>query len=264
MREDVRLSYLAAIGVTSWVPRFDLANAATRLPPKLPAGQLPVEQASRSAQSPVAEEFEKVAPSGDAAQLRAMVVIKSDLTAKPPNVSPPANESAATKSLPRSDIPVGPFYMQLWLAGPCALLIEMTESGMQTSSAEYRLLGDILRAAELPTPPRLFADFQWPLIKNRQLNHGASAANEGLQSFMQARLEGQNVKSIGCFGGLATLLVESDPEAYERLAGREVTSEQLAPAWFAPDMETLMAEAGEKARLWHLLRRVRSRWTESE
>lgn len=154
--------------------------------------------------------------------------------------------------------------MQLWLAGPCALLVEVAEPGLESGSSGYRLLTDILRAVELPATPSLFADFRWPLVRSRQLDSSAQAASEGLQAFLQARLEGKGIVSIGCFGELTALLVDAEMSAPHRLIGCEEALEQLPAAWFAHDLDTLMAEPVHKARLWQLLKRVRTRWIERE
>ncbi|QJD60301.1 hypothetical protein HG264_16165 [Pseudomonas sp. gcc21] len=154
-----------------------------------------------------------------------------------------------------------PFYMQLWLAGPCALLIETEEPGLESASASFRLLNEILRAAQLPTPARLYADFHWPLTRNRQLDNSAVAASQGLQAFMQARLEAQQISSIGCFGTHTVLLSDPDAESIAALAGRVESIEQLPPAWFVPSLEDLMTAPEEKRKLWHFLKRIRSHWT---
>ncbi len=249
MREDIRLDYLTALGVPNWVPRVALANAAERAPVELPVGREPAlaqpsvpEVVAPAAARSMPESLKRAAPP---------VAEISPAAVEPAEQSPPA-------------LPVAPFYMQLWLAGPCALLIETAEPGLESGSSAYRLLADILRAVELPGTPSLFADFRWPLVRSRQLDSSAQAASEGLQAFLQARLEGKGIVSIGCFGELTTLLVDADLSASSRLVGCEEALEQLPAAWFAPVLDTLMAEPVHKARLWQLLKRVRTRWIERE
>jgi hypothetical protein len=257
MQEHSRLAYLDALGVVSWVPRERLVNAVARpmvtveestsfvADQALPA----VDEAALVPEEPVEPQ-----PSVDMARVR--------------KDSPAVDKRASSRSpspgqalLPASPA-LAPFYLQLWLAGPCALLLEISEPGLEKATAPYRLLTDILRAAGLPGSPVLLADFQWPLTRNPQFDRSAVAASQALSAFVQARLEGKAVVSIGCLGQRGALLAEADPDVATRLSGREEALEGLAPVWFAASLEALLVSAGEKAKLWTLLKRVMPRWKE--
>ncbi|PCD01324.1 hypothetical protein [Halopseudomonas pelagia] len=270
MRESVRLAYLEAMGVTGWVPMQTLAHAALR---SAPEPELPVENVQQRLEPALAKGVDVVVDTVSAEQ---PTIVSAERAAVPaprkhelPRVSPPKPATLPTKIEPEEEktvapavelTQVAPFYLQLWMAGPCALLIETPDPGIEKGTPHYNLLGDILRAAQLPTTPQLHADFRWPLSRNPQVARSAAAASEALQAFMQARLELAPVSSIGCFGVAAGLLAESDPQQAEALCGREEALEGLAAAWFAPDLQTLMQKPQEKARLWHLLKRVMPRW----
>lgn len=262
MLEQARLSYLEAMGVANWVPRVELPNAAQRAPADIPYSP---EQAV-SEDTKILEAF--VSPAGSPKEasesLRKRIPIpvpRPGVAAKAPRapVITEAEPEPVERATPAA--PVSPFYMQLWLAGPCALLIETEEPGMESSSPTFRLLNDILRAADLPAPPRLYADFHWPLTRNRQLDHSAVAASQGLQAFIQARLESQYIGYIGCFGSHTVLLSDPDAEPIAALAGRVESIEQLPPAWFSPSLEELMRSPEAKRRLWHFIKRIKSQWT---
>lgn len=254
MREAVRLAYLDALGVPNWVPRRALIKAAPRSPAVL--DPLPIAEpvpAAPVVAAPAPRMQEAGAP--DNRSLEAEAVRAA--------VSPPRDQVLAqsTREVAIStpiQPAIAPFYLQLWQAGSCALLLQLDEPGLAPGTPAQRLLNDILRAAELPTP-RLLADFRWPLIRN-QTDRSASAASQGLQAFVQARLEQQAVASIGCFGVMATLLVEGDADQARSLFGREESVEGLPPVWFSADLEELMKEPQAKARLWTLIKRVKSRW----
>lgn len=271
MRESVRLAYLEAMGVTGWVPVKPLTHAALRSPPE---PELPAEtawQAKESVTAPGADGVADIA-TGEHSSIGGQVepvIVSLPRKHELPRVSPPKPASLPSKVEldvepnvePTIELnQIAPFYLQLWMAGPCALLIETPDPGIEKGTPHYNLLGDILRAAQLPATPQLHADFRWPLSKNPQVARSASAASEALQAFMQARLELAPVRSIGCFGIAAGLLAEADPQQAEALCGREEALDGLAAAWFAPDMQTLMNNPLEKARLWHLLKRVMPRW----
>lgn len=275
MRESQRLTYLQAIGVTGWVPRLPLAHAARRLPAEaeasaegikaVPAAQaVPSGESIQSAQPLATDSTATVAISPSA---RLVEQRRAQVAAQPSRVRPvpqaPAQPGATASSpvVAQAGQSVAPFYLQLWMAGPCALLIEIADPGLEKGTSEHNLLCDILRAAGLPAAPQLQADFRWPLSRNPQVARSAEAASEALQAFMQARLELQSVSSIGCFGTMAGLLATSDPEAADALKGREEALEELGTGWFAPGIEIMLRQPEEKARLWHLLKRVMPRWT---
>lgn len=275
MRESLRLAYLEAMGVTSWSPGQPLAHAALRLAPTPePETDNNHRDVIKTASSAADNVAESAAIEKPATQKPLIASATPGAETAPrrhelPRVSAPKPASLPTKAeleVDKTVVPtveltqVAPFYLQLWMAGPCALLIETPDPGIEKGTPHYNLLSDILRAAELPAAPKLHADFRWPLSKNPQVARSAAAASEALQAFMQARLEQAPVRSIGCFGIAAGLLAEADPQQAASLCGREEALEGLVAAWFAPDLQTLMNSPEKKARLWHLLKRVMPRW----
>lgn len=278
MRESQRLAYLQAIGVAGWVPRASLAHAARRMPPEPEAASQPVDPVRTSPMAPPLESAVSPIKANADAQARPAVSSPStalveqrraQMAAQPARQLPSAEGSAppAMETLSTSEAVTGqsvaPFYLQLWIAGPCALLLDIDEPGLEKGTAEHDLLCDILRAVALPAAPRLQADFRWPLSRNPQVARSAEAASEALLVFMQARLEQQPVSSIGCFGAMAGLLASGDPQAAEALKGREQALEDLGPAWFAPALGDMLRNPEEKRGLWHLLKRVMPRWAQT-
>ena len=259
MLESTRLDYLAAMGVTGWVPRQALPNVPFRIPADIPAPE-PVE-AQEAEVLPASRNSSSTSevPSSSISSSRAAEV-RSRLTGMPRQ--PEQAEPAPVKATPpvQSLPPLEPFYLQLWIAGPCALLLEVEEPGLESASSELRLLKDILRAVNLPVTPHLQSDFRWPLTRNPQFDRSAPAASLALQAFMTGRLEGQSVLSVGCFGRKTRLLLGTgwDEEASEDEAER--TLEGLPPAWFTFSLAELMENSKNKARLWQQLRRIMSRW----
>lgn len=264
MLESTRLDYLAAMGVASWVPRYPLSHAAFRLPPALPEVTEELEEQALVVHSAAmaAPATRSAAASNGLESVRAR--INRPGSSRPEQKPPPAVELAVTAPLVVEPavkaVPLAPFYLQLWMAGPCALLIETPEPGLESASPGLRLLKDILRAVRLPQVPHLYADFQWPLNRNPQFDRSAPAASLALQAFMQGRLESESVLSIGCFGTYPQLLLGPELDNREHIAGSEQTLEHLPPAWFAPDLETLMGDASSKAQLWQQLKRIMPRW----
>lgn len=252
MYEATRLAYLEALGVTNWIPREPLAVAPARTPalllpePEASAPEVAGLRAERPAAAPRIEVPRPVKPS--------VTPVPSTPPAPPPAPEPVQKGPAAE--------PVAAFYLQLWQSGPCMLLIETPEPGLESAMPGFILLQDILRAVQLPDRPTLVGDFRWPLNRNPQLDRSAAAANRGLLAFLQARLEARQIVSVGCFGAMNTLLVETDLTQADALLGCEESVEGLPPVWFAPSLDSLLKRPQEKAALWTLLRRVRARWQE--
>ncbi|MEH6493780.1 hypothetical protein [Halopseudomonas sp.] len=262
MQEQARLAYLEAMGVTNWVPRQALSGVPSRQPYSLPVvaeqTAAPVEATPRTV--PAAHSaLPDIAPPAPAVA-RAAAVVQQLRAGKMPDVPAPVAQPQAAEVVTPNGPAIEPFYLQLWLSGPCALLTEAPEPGMESATPAFLLLQDILCAAGLPSRPRLLVDFRWPLSRNPQLDRSAAAAHRGLLAFMQGRLEEHECVSLGCFGPATGLLVESDLSAVGQLSGREVALDNLPAAWFAPDLEVLLRSPARKAALWAQLRRVKSRW----
>ena len=66
-------------------------------------------------------------------------------------------------------------------------------------------------------------------------------------------------RGSGSEGRTATKPQLRGPDA---LLGCEESVDGLPPVWFAPSLDSLLKRPQEKAALWTLLRRVRSRWQE--
>lgn len=268
MLESTRLEYLAAMGVVGWVPREPLALAAYRIPPDIPAPEPeheglaapPSRQPQQAAPAP--RPASSARPRAAVEQIRASINARNNGTRVPPAMAAPVIETAPAAPVapeaPRE--PTAPFYLQLWLAGPCALLVEAHEPGLESASPELALLNDILRAIELPPVSRPLADFRWPLNRNPQLDRSAPAASLALNIFMQGRLEGRQTVSIGCFGRSPQLLAGPEQAAGERIPEGEQVLEGLPPVWFAPALDELMAQPHRKAALWSQLQRIMRRW----
>lgn len=271
MLESRRLAYLRAMGVTGWVPREALAHAAARAPAELlwySSAEVVADAIQPAPAEPVEQEVApQEAPGQPAAAVNPAARLVAQRRGQEPERAPeqPPTEPASPSPVQtaESGLSVAPFYLQLWLAGPCALLIEISDPGLEAGTSEHNLLVDILRAAGLPTAPRLLADFRWPLSRNPQVARSAGAASEALQVFMQARLEQHPVKSIGCFGAMAGLIAASDPNTADAIKGREQALDELGNAWFAPAIEVMLKHPEEKAGLWQLLKRVTPRWADA-
>ena len=264
MIESTRLDYLAAMGVVNWVPRDPLPHAAYRIPAWLPEVVDEPPETPLVAFAPPQATTTRVATETAAKAVRTARATIGQRSGQPERspVAAVVEEIAESLVVERKAMapPLESFYLQLWMAGPCALLIETPEPGLESASPALRLLKDILRAVRLPQVPHFYSEFRWPLNRNPQFDRSAPAASLALQAFMQGRLESESVVSIGCFGRYPTLLLGPELEQWDLSAGAEQTLEHLPAAWFAPDLEVLMVDPQAKRQLWQQLQRVMFRW----
>lgn len=271
MQEARRQAYLQVLGVTSWVPRQPLSGAARGRRPLMASA--PLEQApglgepvKPSQPAPVVQPSELAVPRNESGAEAARLAILaprqgarvgSASAAPAVKVTQPPEpvevQDQASQSCPS-------FAVQLWLAGPCALLLEVPAQGLGARSPGARLLADILRAVQLPAPARFIADFKWPLTRNAQLDQSEMAAHQALQAFVQGRLEQHSLVSLGSFGQYAGLLAKASLTEVSVAIGREEALDGLPPAWFAPGLDELLQSPAGKADLWALLQRVMVRW----
>lgn len=267
MQEAHRQAYLRVLGVTSWIPRQPLSGAARgRRPliatvtaePFASTVKEPLQQGVAQAASPVLRN-----ESGADAARQAMLAVRT--ASRPESVSAATNKVDAepTETLAAQSTQsqaCTPFSAQLWLSGPCALLLEVPALGLGARSPGARLLADILRAVQLPAPAQFIADFKWPLTRNTQLDQSEAAAHQALQAFVQGRLEQHSVVSLGSFGQYAGLLAKASVAEVSAAVGREEALDGLPSAWFAPGLDELLQSPAGKADLWALLQRVMVRW----
>ena len=270
MQEVRRQAYLQVLGVTSWIPRQPLSGAARGRRPltvTVAAEQLvPITEATEQPfQHPVTNP-DSLAPRNESGADAVRQAMLASRPAPKPKTTPAATASEvadATGSLSvqaAESQACAPFSAQLWLAGPCALLLEVPDQGLGARSPGARLLADILRAVQLPAPAQFIADFKWPLTRNAQLDQSEAAAHQALQAFVQGRLEQHGVVSLGSFGQYAGLLAKPTVAEVSAAVGREEALDGLPPAWFAPGLDDLLQSPAGKAELWTLLQRVMVRW----
>ncbi|TVP88676.1 MAG: hypothetical protein EA348_10185 [Pseudomonadaceae bacterium] len=263
MQEARRQAYLQVLGVTSWVPRQPLSGAAK--------GRRPLHVAAETEQPVLVTKSPEQPAAGAPRSESGADAVRQAMLSPRPAIKPAAADVAlaaetkstvgAAQSTQSPVVPAcAPFSAQLWLAGPCALLLEMPADGLGARSTAARLLADILRAVQLPAPAQFIADFKWPLTRNTQLEQSEAAAHQALQAFVAGRLEQHTVVSLGSFGQYAGLLAKASVREVDAAIGREEALDGLPPAWFAPGLDDLLQSPAGKAELWTLLQRVMVRW----
>ncbi|SEL99620.1 hypothetical protein [Halomonas caseinilytica] len=262
--EPHRLQYLEAMGLTAWVARYRLPNACPT-----DACEWEPEPAAEGARAPGerlhalledAAEAPSTAPSSKepaASRLppgqgkaRALLgdLVPEDASAPVEMPSEPARSSSVE--------PAGEALRFTWQVA-CLdgrwLLVLPRDAG--PSDVEYRLLGNLLRAAGvIPARPLGFESFRWPPLEGLAVEAPLEEAQEGLRAFLNGRRQrGWGPERLLVFGDdavLGDLLVLAD--------GR---SGLLAmPVWQGPDLSELAGSAEAKRALWPRVQGWRRDW----
>lgn len=261
--EQRRRAYLRAMQVDSWLPAQVLPFAAASRPSLLRIAKLPEGQSVVAAEpaltAPVSEARSSSAPLA-VAEVRAGLQMPA--TPAPEKPISADEEVAATVTVAPAKVPR--FSLQLYRAGNCLLLVELsTGEAFQSRDPAYVLFKDLLRAAGLPDSPQLLGEpVKWPLLAKGNLNQGPAAARDFLRGFLAQQIE----DGAGCtclwLVGLPALRYVAEVEA--DMYNCELQIDELGLAWAVPGLELLMDEPQRKASLWLAMRRLMPRWNSAD
>lgn len=260
MNEALRLDYLQAMGVDTYVPRFVLDGAAPS-----PVFELDIavedefadvetaEVASFDADTEyqqMAEAQERNTPAPTGEPQRAGSRIASALqelgfeSAAPPPVQASSTPGAAT------DVAVSPEFNVELVATGIGLLMIVETTTAPPSPAEKRLMANIAVAVSrhhklAKAPEFATSRFQWPVLKTPGLTMGGDAAKEALQANIMAQAERQQAHCVILFG--------SALQPYIDVATLQSAGIQLL---YAAEPAAMLADGSLKAPLWQNLRKV--------
>jgi hypothetical protein len=260
VNEALRLDYLQAMGVDTYVPRFVLDGAAPS-----PVFELDIavedefadvetaEVASFDADTEyqqMAEAQERNTPAQTGEPQRAGSRIASALqelgfeSAAPPPAQASSTPGAAT------DVAVRPEFNVELVATGIGLLMIVETTTAPPSPAEKRLMANIAVAVSrhhklAKAPEFATSRFQWPVLKTPGLTMGGDAAKEALQANIMAQAERQQAHCVILFG--------SALQPYIDVATLQSAGIQLL---YAAEPAAMLADGSLKAPLWQNLRKV--------
>ncbi len=233
-REVVRLIYLDAIGVDSYLSLGQLPGAApTRrlvLPTPVPAQAQPAGQPGHAALTP---HQSNTSPGTATSELLGVATGRPTTT---PSEQPAAPEAEGAAEIDRFSL------VTLQMAG--WLWLEQTAAG-DPGEAYWQLASAIGQALAGPKCQLERGRFDWPLHRSTQLDAGADAASAALQAFLQRRLEQKTCKGI-------VLLGES---TQQRLAGCQLSNGPEARVVTA-SIDDMLRDPGLKRGAWRDLQVV--------
>lgn len=270
-QEQLRQQYLAAMGVTAWLPVRALPGAAaspvwhwsSRDEPAV--RPRPAVQPQPHTQLPPQQEPSVAKPArADIRQLLADPSLRSEAppparpAAEPP--AAPAEPEAApsvVESPSRSRAPVPRFRLALIRYSDCLVVDELPLQSLQGFSPAHRaLLARILASVGLGgSEPRVEA-FAWPLVNAPHVDQGESVARGGLKTVLWRAQQGA-VLPLLLLGETAAHYV-LDPEL-PRTPGSWCDSGDAPWSLVSHSLGELLKVPGRKQELWQHLLPLRSR-----
>ncbi|GHB06965.1 hypothetical protein [Modicisalibacter luteus] len=267
--EPQRSQYLEAMGLTAWVSRYRLPNAAETpacewLEPEVPAERPPAQRLHALLDTPVEAPPRSPAEAAPAApqrqRKRARGLLESEglveVTEQTPSTAP-ASEAVpaeANKARPQESLR---FTLQIAaLDGRWLVIVPHRQSLDETSR---RLLDNLLQAAGiLPRNPPSFQEFRWPVVDGAPVESPLDEACDGLRAFVEGQSRrGWRPERVLVFG--------EDTALTPVLALMEGRCGLLGiDGWQGPALKELAQSPAAKRRLWRTLVNWRHAWHEAK
>ncbi|MGC3872677.1 hypothetical protein ACPF7Z_05325 [Halomonas sp. GXIMD04776] len=284
--EPQRSQYLEAMGLTAWVSRYRLPNAAPTLQcewlePETPLIQPPAQrlqallgQASREeaplkggqeqpVSSPAASTSSALSPAlppRHARRARALLGDSNDdgdevieSSAKPSSGGVPTDAANAVNQATQSSL-----RFSLQIAALDGRWLVMLPGRASVAGLARNLLNNLLQAAHITPGTALdFQAFDWPMMEGLPVETPLEEAQDGLRAFVEGRRRrGWRPERLLIFGQDDTLNTVLDLQGrYCRLLD--------VPGWQGPSLQSLSQSVDEKRALWPLLIEWRQAWHEA-
>lgn len=263
MNEALRLDYLQAMGVDTYVPRFMLDGAAPS-----PIFELDIAVEDEFADGETAEvasfdadtEYQQMAeaqerntpaPTGEPQRAGSRIASAlQELGFESAAPTPALAGQASSAPGATTDVAVSPEFNVELVATGIGLLMIVETTTAPPSPAEKRLMANIAVAVSrhhklAKAPEFATSRFQWPVLKTPGLTMGGDAAKEALQANIMAQAERQQAHCVILFG--------SALQPYIDVATLQSAGIQLL---YAAEPAAMLADGSLKAPLWQNLRKV--------
>lgn len=134
-----------------------------------------------------------------------------------------------------------------------SLLVELGDAGVKDMSAsEHRLMGDILKALQIPLEQCRYHYFKWPLVNNSKIKQGLPEARETLVGYLAGKLSQQPATTLVVMGEMSQRVLD--------LQGQQMTlGDALLMTVKVPTLTAMMADWQHKAYTWRMLAPLRGR-----
>ena len=248
--ENVRQGYLKAMGIQTWFPRYQLANAK---PPR------PFDWITEDARA--FSETQNVVCTAQPAQPQPRSTADYAAT-KPADIlgqfMPPATtaeEPPTPQPIKQPLTPSSRFrLMVISLSDDCLVVAEMPHSGLnQFSSYHQKLLNDIIRALKLDgNSAPIMREFVWPMTNGRGLlsllEQDDGAAADAVNVYLNTQHSLDRRKTILLFGQAAARFVLDPQKNFDQLRGLQRLPDQCFAVTHG--LNELMKQPALKREAW--------------
>ncbi|WP_257263350.1 hypothetical protein [Endozoicomonas sp. ONNA2] len=261
-REKLRQRYLGAMGIQTWFPRYQLANAQPARPfdwIEADARALEAQSAnpvsgtkntSESHQQKASEPPQPGYSPAKPADILGQFITPSKPVEKVEPQPSPEPVKQLTGSASKFRLVIKP------VSDDCLVVAEMPHSGLnQFSRYHQRLLDDILRALKLnQADSQTVREFVWPMTENRgllsQLSQDDYAAADAVCAYLSNQYGLSRRKVILLFGQSAARFVMDPEKDFEQLRG--IQQGTHTSQWFAVThgLNELMKQPILKREAW--------------
>lgn len=248
MNELQRQSYISALGIDSYMPRWRLLQApepvACSLPLLSDAAVVDFSKDFSSRQSPAVT---TVSPIDVSSLLQDMALVK-----KPAPFAVVTPSTDALNSKPR--LAVEPFSLSIWRPASGFLVLDVRETGAALPTEFF--LNQLLRACgnnfELSLDEEVL---RWPMVENRFVSRTPDDARAELQTWLAVEHELRPINRLWLMGyNAAAFIVTPDTSLENSLFSSVSLSVAKLSGLYLPSLSELLQQPLRKALLWQALR----------
>lgn len=259
MNELQRQSYLNALGLESYVPRWLLPGAPEPVQCDWPVEAAPTED---SAAEPPAVDTSAPTPAKTtepAQGARALTDVMREMGQVP--AAEPASSPEVVAPAQQSALEVQPFTLSIWRSSLPLLVLDARQprAALPTERLLHNLLCSLgpLFGPSLGTlsPDSVSEEvLSWPLVRTASVKLTAASARDELHTWLEAELERRPVKGLLLMGENAARHFLSEEADLAALWWHKVELEAFGrPALVAPSLVELLQEPSRKLDLWRAL-----------
>lgn len=255
MQELRRQSYLAALGIDSYFPRWQLANAPLAVQCEWPAERLlaedPVPDLSSGHEVLSGEAPISVAKTGAQSGSLVMDDVLEGLRGKNPAIAAkketplqPANSAEPSAVAPR-------FSLSIWRAVDDWLILDSRDP--EAALPVFALLGNILKAVWHTSPAALDEEvWHWPITDSAAAAHTAEDARVALSVWLEVEMEKRAATHILLMGANAFQYLAVSANSYEQ-SPWQIRQEGQRQLVITPSLTDMLRNPLDKKKLWNLL-----------
>ncbi len=263
MQQQLRHQYLEAMGITSWLPRCELAGAAPSADWvkdfRYPGPDIPFTSAAPS-QQPAQAKTSAPDQAGAKAALAALGAAIESPTAQhkstpEPEAADPVTEAETTSPDTATDI-TPTFKLAFFRVGECLVVDSLPPQGSVFSATYQHLATSIVASLGLKGPVSEPDLMPWPMFASKTLDQRWPEAAKSVAYKLQKELRSPTRAVLLC-GEAAAQMVLQRHESLESLQGIAFTLPTGAKSVCGMSLSELMHIPGAKKAFWQHLQPLR-------